>query len=69
MNVNSEFEVKQFVLYLNKFENLSILRRSFSDNYWNITLNDSATYNIHDLVWSLIQDQVPRLSVNKVVIQ
>ena len=70
MKVQTEFEVTQFISYLNKYEKLDITNRKYSNGFWNITLNnDNISYEIPDLLWNLIQDQVPRLNINKQVIQ
>jgi len=69
MKVSSELEVEHFIKYLNKFDNLSIVNKKFDSYVWNISLNDGATYVIHNILWELIQDNVPRLSAGKQVIQ
>lgn len=68
MKVNTEFEVKQFIAYLNKFPNLAITHKFFSDNIWSIRLNDKTMYEITLPLWDKIQSEVPRLNDNKQVV-
>ena len=69
MKVESEFEVKQFITYLNKFTNLSVTNKAYSDRYWNIGLNDGATYKIENNAWEEIQSKVLRLNKDKIMLQ
>jgi hypothetical protein len=51
-------------------EKLAITDRKYSNGVWSITLNnDNISYEIPDLLWNLIQDQVPRFTETKQVIQ
>lgn len=68
MKVQSDFEIKQFITYLNKFTNLSVINSTYSENRWKIKLNDNTLYSIDNNAWELIQSKVPRLSNKKVIL-
>jgi len=68
MKVESEFEINQFISYLNKFDNLLVVNKTYSNNHWDIGLNDGAKYLIENGVWEMIQSKVPRLNKNKILL-
>ena len=58
--VQTDFQIKHFIAYLNKFENLDVVKKTFENNNWVISLNDGSIYKMHHLVWEKVQTQVER---------
>jgi len=58
--VQTEFQIKHFIAYLNKFHNLDVVSKKFYNGSWTIALNDGSIYVMHHLVWEKVQANVDR---------
>lgn len=58
MTIKTQFELDQFIAYLNKFTNLYVTNTEWHKGFWYISFSDGEKYSLSEKNWNIVQNSV-----------